>query len=75
MTHRQVEEVNQELRKAEAKNASLQTDLQKATSGLNAAEVEVRTLKARLEDLEAHLTKADKEMETKLHVCLNWSQL
>ncbi|CAG5127379.1 unnamed protein product, partial [Candidula unifasciata] len=69
MTHKQIEEVNQELRKAEAKNTSLSSDLQKATGALSAAQEEVRTLKAKLQELEVHLTRTDtsKDVETRLH--------
>uniref|UniRef100_A0A0B7BJP4 Nucleoprotein TPR n=1 Tax=Arion vulgaris TaxID=1028688 RepID=A0A0B7BJP4_9EUPU len=69
MTNKKIEEVNHELRKTEAKNTSLSSDLQKASGALNVTQEEVKTLKAKLQELEAHLTRADsgKETETRLH--------
>lgn len=69
ITHKQIEEVNHELRKAEAKNTSLSSDLQKANGALSAAQEEVKTLKAKLQELEVHLTKTDtsKDVEARLH--------
>ncbi|BFZ11705.1 hypothetical protein BsWGS_14747 [Bradybaena similaris] len=68
MTHKQIEEVNHELRRAESKNTSLSSDLQKANGALSVAQEEVKTLKAKLQELEVHLTKTDtsKDAEARL---------
>ncbi|XP_070179325.1 ribosome-binding protein 1-like isoform X3 [Littorina saxatilis] len=59
------DEVKAELKKSEAKNASLSADLKKATG---AAEAECAALKTKLQELEKHLSASDanKEMGAKL---------
>ncbi|GFO35242.1 ribosome-binding protein 1 [Plakobranchus ocellatus] len=54
-----VEEVTHELRKTESMNASLTTDVQNATGALSTAQKEVNLLKAKLQELESHLTEVD----------------
>ncbi|XP_067680832.1 ribosome-binding protein 1-like isoform X3 [Haliotis asinina] len=72
---RRMEEVSQELRRAEARNETLanekkkaSTELTKANDALNLAQQEVSTLKSKLQELEKHLSASDnqKELETKL---------
>ncbi|XP_046372973.1 ribosome-binding protein 1-like isoform X13 [Haliotis rufescens] len=72
---RRMEEVSQELRRAEARNDTLVNDkkkangeLTKANDALNNAQQEVSTLKSKLQELEKHLSASDnqKELETKL---------
>ncbi|XP_046558023.1 ribosome-binding protein 1-like isoform X10 [Haliotis rubra] len=72
---RRMEEVSQELRRAEARNETLandkkkaSTELTKANDALNIAQQEVSTLKSKLQELEKHLSASDnqKELETKL---------
>ncbi|XP_055879082.1 ribosome-binding protein 1-like isoform X3 [Biomphalaria glabrata] len=66
--NKKVDEIASELKKSEAKNSSLSSDLQKANSALSVAEVECSSLKTKLEELELHLRKAEasKEVESKL---------
>ncbi|CAL1536943.1 unnamed protein product [Lymnaea stagnalis] len=66
--NKRVEDVSLELRKAEAKNTSLASDLQKANAALSTAQGECSNLKTKLQELENHLKKADasKETETRL---------
>lgn len=68
--NKRVDEISLELKRTEAKNSSLTSDLQKANSALAAAQGECSVLKTKLQELEAHLTKADanKEVETRLQV-------
>lgn len=70
MLSKKLEEVSGQLRKEEAKNSSLVADLRKATSAVDSAESEVSALKAKLQELEKHLSGADvkKEMGAKLQV-------
>ncbi|XP_059160566.1 ribosome-binding protein 1-like isoform X10 [Physella acuta] len=66
--NKRVDEISLELKRTEAKNSSLISDLQKANSALTTAQSECSVLKTKLQELEAHLTKADanKEVETRL---------
>ena len=66
-----VEEMAHELRKSESVNANLTTELQNATGALSTTEREVTVLKAKLQELESHLTKVDgnKGSDLKLQVC------
>lgn len=78
---RRMEEVSQELRRAEARNDTLVNDkkkangeLTKANDALNNAQQEVSTLKSKLQELEKHLSATDnqKELETKLQVLCSY---
>ena len=68
--NKKLEEVNGELRKSEARNSQLTTDLKKATGAVSSAESECTTLKAKLQELEKHLSVVDanKEVAAKLQV-------
>ncbi|RUS91676.1 hypothetical protein EGW08_000502 [Elysia chlorotica] len=59
LANQRVEEMVHELRKSESVNASLTTELQNATGALNTTKKEVTSLKAKLQELESHLTKVD----------------
>ena len=71
LASQRVEEIAHELRKSESVNTSLTTELQNATGALNTTKKEVTSLKAKLQELESHLTKVDanKGSELKLQVC------
>ena len=67
---KKLEEVNGELRKAESKNGGLAADLKNTTSALKSSESECSALKARLQELEKHLSASDanKDLAVKLQV-------
>lgn len=71
VVEKRLEEVTQELRKAEGKNTSLHNDLQSANSSLDAAHNECVALKVKLQELEQSLMGSDqaaREKEEKLKV-------
>ena len=71
VVEKRLDEVTQELRKSEGKNAALQTDLQSANSSLDVAHKECVTLKVKLQELERSLIghdQAAKEKDEKLKV-------
>ena len=65
---KQVEEVNAQLSAETTKNQSMAADLEKANSALASTTAEVGTLKGKLEELEAHLKRADASKEAELQV-------
>ena len=68
LSNKKVEDVTIQLKESEAKNNSLVSDLQKATSALASTTTEVSTLKIKLEELEVNLSRADASKEAELQV-------
>jgi len=68
---KRVEELSQELRKAEAKNSSLNKDLTTRSQAVDGARAECASLRSKLQELERALTESDqssRQMEERLKV-------
>lgn len=66
-----MDEISEELRKAEAKNAALNKDVKVKDKAVETAQNECKYLKAKLQELESALTESDqstRQMEAKLKV-------